>query len=108
MDTRAVISRLALTLPIMLAACGGGSISGSGREVAPFNLAYSVVAADFNNDGALDLAVAVTSISGAIGDLNADGRPDLAVANDGLLSNTGSISVLLQKIPTGTNLLFTH
>ena len=35
----------------------------------------------------------------AIADLNRDRRPDLAVANNGVVSTTGSVSVLLQQLP---------
>jgi len=53
----------AMTAVICLAGCGGGG--GGGGSITPFNLPFGVSIADLNNDGALDLAVATTFVSGA-------------------------------------------
>ena len=64
----------------------------------------SVLLQDAANPGSfLPLVSYATDTRGiqiAVGDLNADGRPDLVVANSGNLSNTGSVSVLLQSAGT--------
>jgi uncharacterized protein (TIGR03437 family) len=115
---------------------GNGQGGFSPAPASPFQVAAgpgSVIAADFNSDGALDIAVAnsidgtVTVLMGngaggfapslgspfsagknplyiAAADFNGDGKPDLAIANQG----SDNVTVLLNDFPPRSGPLITN
>lgn len=110
------------SLQILLGDGNGGFVS-YGSPAGPGAVPESVVTADFNGDGFLDLAVANTlsdnvsiylgdgagnfSLLAAapltglypsslvVGDFNGDGKPDLAVANGGIVGSNASKTVTI-------------
>ena len=112
------------TVTIFLGNGNGTFITAEGSPLAVGNGPQAILAADFNNDGKLDLAIAnysdgtVTLLLGngdgtftpsagspyparpgasglAVADFNGDGKLDLAVVN--AADGTGTISILLQQ-----------
>lgn len=112
------------TVTIFLGNGDGTFTTASGSPMAVGNGPQAILAADFNNDGKLDLALAnsgdgtVTLLLGngngtftpsagspyrvgpgasglAVADFNGDGKLDLAVVNG--LDGTGTVSILLQQ-----------
>ena len=108
------------SVTVLLSNGAGGFTAAPGSPVATGLWPHSVVVADFNGDGKLDLAVADTNAntvtvllgkgtggfmaapgspfavaikptSVAVGDFNGDGKPDLAIANNG----SNNITVML-------------
>jgi FG-GAP-like repeat/FG-GAP repeat len=64
MSTRVGRVWLPFWVSLVLAACGGGGDGGGGGTIPPFDSYSSLVAADLNGDGLLDVIVVYTHISG--------------------------------------------
>lgn len=86
------------------------AVANYGAASAPSTASVAVLLQDPVNPGSflrrtIFLTGARTTDVG-IADLNGDGRSDLVTANTGVLSTTGSVSVLLQKPPIAGKLAF--
>ncbi|HVN30278.1 MAG TPA: VCBS repeat-containing protein [Candidatus Binataceae bacterium] len=78
------------------------AVSNLGTPSGPLTASVSVLLQNPSSPGSFLPAASYTAGARAsdvtVSDLNHDGRADLVVANNGLLGNTGSVSVLLQKL----------